>query len=138
VTLTHCELVGNRLALVLIIALAAGCGSTKHATPPTTTTRPEPRPIEIEQPAWDAKVTSPFHVSGTASVYEATLVIELRTPDRVLARKTVTASEGAPGRGTFDAAFTAAPGKVVVAAYAPSAADGRPQHEVDVPITVER
>jgi hypothetical protein len=129
---------GNRLALVLLVAIAAGCGSsTRHAAAPTTTNARQPRPIEIAEPAWNATVGSRFHVSGTASVYEATLVIELRTPDGVLARRTVTASEGAPGRGSFDATFTAPPGKLVVAAYAPNAADGKPQHEVDVPVTVE-
>ena len=128
---------GNRLLLVLVVAIVAGCGSTaRHETARTTTSAPRLRPIEIDRPAWDSTVHSPFDVSGTASVFEATLVIELRTPAGVVARRTVTASEGAPGRGTFDATFTADPGKIVVAAYAPSAANGQPQHEVDVPITV--
>lgn len=132
----------NRLAPLLLAAAAAGCGSTAHDAAPTTTTHTTTartlRPIEIGTPTWDSTVSSPFHVSGTASVFEATLVIELRRPTGVLARKTVTASEGAPGRGTFDATFSAPPGKLVVAAYAPSAANGEPQHEVDVPITVAR
>jgi hypothetical protein len=135
----------NRLVPVLLVAVAAGCGSNAATTttapppppppPPTTTAL---RPIEVERPAWNATVSSPFHVSGTASVYEATLVVELRRPSGVLARRTVTASEGAPGRGTFDTTFTAPPGKLVVALFAPSAANGEPQHEVDVPITVAR
>jgi Immunoglobulin-like domain of bacterial spore germination len=131
----------NRLAPVLFAAalIAAGCGSPSATTTtaPTTTARAL-RPIEVDRPAWNATVSSPFHVSGTASVYEATLVVELRRPSGVLARRTVTASEGAPGRGTFDTAFTAPPGKLVVALFAPSAANGEPQHEVDVPITVSR
>jgi hypothetical protein len=134
----------NRAVLFLIVLLVAvGCGpksarETTTAPRPTTTAAPKPlRPIEIERPARDATVTSPFHVTGTASVFEATLVIELRTPERVLARRTLTASEGAPGRGSFDGTFAAPPGKLVVAAYAPNAANGEPQHEVDVPITVK-
>jgi hypothetical protein len=129
----------NRLALLLLIAVLAGCGSTtSHETTaaPTTTARAL-RPIEIESPGWNATVSSPFHVSGTASVYEATLVIELRRPSGILTRRTISASEGAPGRGTFDDTFTAPPGKLVVAVYSPSAVNGEPQHEVDVPITVK-
>ena len=129
----------NRLALLLLVAVLAGCGSTTPGTTTTTvptTTARALRPIEIESPAWNATVSSPFHVSGTASVYEATLVIELRRPSGVLTRRTISASEGAPGRGTFDATFTASPGKLVVAVYSPSAVNGEPQHEVDVPVTV--
>jgi hypothetical protein len=31
----------------------------------------------------------------------------------------------------------ATPGEVTVAAFSPSAADGTPQHEVDVPVTIQ-
>jgi Immunoglobulin-like domain of bacterial spore germination/Sporulation and spore germination len=93
-------------------------------------------PILVETPVSGAVVPTTFHVSGTASVFEATLVIQLVRGGKVLSKQTVTASEGAPGRGTFDATFTATPGPLTVAAFAPSAADGSPQHEVDVPVTV--
>ena len=59
-------------------------------------------PILIEAPAPGAKVAQTFHVSGTASVFEATLVVQLVRDGKVLSKQTVTASEGAPGRGTFD------------------------------------
>lgn len=95
-------------------------------------------PILVESPADGAEVPSTFHVSGSASVFEATLVVELRRGSSLLAKHVVTASEGAPGRGTFDTAFTATPGAATVVAYAPSAADGSPQHEVDVPVTILR
>ena len=93
-------------------------------------------PISIEAPAAGARVPTTFHVTGTASVFEATFVVQLLRDGKVLAKQTVTASEGAPGRGTFDATFTAAPGDLTVAAFAPSAADGTPQHEVDVAVTI--
>jgi hypothetical protein len=94
-------------------------------------------PILVESPGAGAEVPRTFHVSGTASVFEATLVVQLERAGRVVAKKTVTASEGAPGRGTFDTTLTAEPGDVTIAAFAPSAADGSPQHEVDVPVTVK-
>jgi hypothetical protein len=93
-------------------------------------------PILVETPAPTAKVNRTFHVSGTASVFEATVVVEARRGGRVLQRRSVTASEGAPGRGSFDTTLTVAPGALTVQVFAPSAADGRPQHEVDVAVQV--
>jgi hypothetical protein len=94
-------------------------------------------PIFVESPAAGAEVPGTFHVSGTASVFEATLVVQLVRAGKVIAKQSVTASEGAPGRGTFDTTFTTTPGEVTVAAFSPSAADGTPQHEVDVAVTVQ-
>jgi len=94
-------------------------------------------PILVESPATGAEVSRTFHVSGTASVFEATLVVQLVRAGTVLSKQTVTASEGAPARGSFDATFTAPPGDLTVAAFSPSAADGSPQHEVDVAVTVK-
>ena len=70
-------------------------------------------------------------------MFEATLVVQIVRDGKVLSKHTVTASEGAPGRGTFTTTFTATPGAAVVVAFAPSAADGTPQHQVDVPVTIE-
>jgi immunoglobulin-like protein involved in spore germination len=92
--------------------------------------------IFVEKPGAGAEVPTTFHVSGTASVFEATLVVQLLRDGKVIAKRSVTASEGAPGRGTFDTTLTASPGEATVAAFAPSAADGTPQHEVDVPVTL--
>lgn len=94
-------------------------------------------PILVETPAPGAEVPATFHVSGTASVFEATLVVELVRDGRALVRKTVTASEGAPARGTFDTTLHASAGPATVRAFSPSAADGSPQHEVDVAVTVK-
>jgi hypothetical protein len=94
-------------------------------------------PIFVEVPAAGATVPGTFQVSGTASVFEATLVVQLVRDGKVIEKRSVTASEGAPGRGTFDTTFTATPGALTVAAFSPSAADGTPQHEVDVPVTIQ-
>jgi hypothetical protein len=93
-------------------------------------------PILVESPAAGAEVPATFRISGTASVFEATLVVQLVRDGKVIAKRSVTASEGAPGRGTFDTTLHATPGAVTVVAFSPSAADGTPQHEVDVPVTV--
>jgi germination protein M len=92
--------------------------------------------ILVEHPAVGETVTSPIPVSGTASVFEATLRIRLEGPDgESLWEDTVTASEGAPGRGTFAVAIPFAatgPGKIV--AFSPSAEDGSEQHTFEVEV----
>jgi Immunoglobulin-like domain of bacterial spore germination len=93
-------------------------------------------PILVVRPAPGAVVRPTFVVSGTASVFEATLVVEAVRNRRILTRRTVTASEGAPARGTFRTALTASRGPLLVRVFAPSAADGAPQHEVDVGVSV--
>lgn len=95
-------------------------------------------PILVESPAANATVRrGRIAVSGTASVFEATLVVELRQAGHVVAKRTATASNGAPERGTFSTALAAPDtGAATIAAYAPSAVDGSPQHEQDVPVTI--
>jgi hypothetical protein len=118
-------------AVVLAVgALAAGCGGSK--TPTTTVLLP----IVVERPAEDEHVSPTFHVRGTASVFEATLVVQTVRDGKAIERTTVTASEGAPGRGTFDATMHATPGPLLVRAFSPSAVDGSPQHEVRVHVVV--
>jgi hypothetical protein len=94
-------------------------------------------PILIERPAASATTSETIAVSGSASVYEATVVLELRQEGKLVQKKVVTAAEGAPGRGPFSGTLLApGSGRYVVAAYSPSAADGSAQHEQDVPVTV--
>ena len=112
--------------------LLAGCGESRSS--PTTTAGLAP--IVIESPAPGAAVPTTFRVSGTASVFEATLVVEAVRDGKTLARRTVTASEGAPGRGSFATTLRLPPGPVTVHAYSPSAADGSRQHEVQVSVRV--
>ena len=93
-------------------------------------------PIVVDSPAADATVAQTFTVSGTASVFEATLVVQLVRDGEVLSKQTITASQGAPARGTYSARVHATPGALTLQVFAPSAEDGSPQHEVDVPVTV--
>jgi len=92
--------------------------------------------IFITSPAAGAHVAERFPVSGTASVFEATFQIQLLQRGKVVDTQTVTASEGAPGRGTFTTTLHGATGPATIRAFAPSAADGSPQHVVDVPVTL--
>jgi Immunoglobulin-like domain of bacterial spore germination len=93
--------------------------------------------ILIESPADGERVPTRITVAGTASVFEATLVVELHRGDRVVARRIVTASNGAPSRGAFSTTLDArSPGPAMIVAFAPSAAGGSPQHVQRVPVTV--
>ena len=93
--------------------------------------------IFVESPASGAQVPRSITVTGSATVFEATLVIELVRDGIVLVKHTVTASEGAPARGTFETTLQApSSGPATVRAFAPSAEDGTPQHQVDVPVIV--
>jgi hypothetical protein len=95
-------------------------------------------PILVEEPGAGADVPLAIKVTGSASVFEATFVLELVRDGNVLDKQTVTASEGAPARGTFEATLHApSPGAATISAFAPSAENGTPQHQVAVPVTVK-
>lgn len=93
-------------------------------------------PIVVESPASGATVAQSFQVTGSASVYEATLVVQLVRDGVVLEKRTVTATDGAPARGTFATTLDGTAGAATIEVFSPSAADGSPQHEVDVPVTI--
>ena len=96
--------------------------------------------ILVESPLPDAPVASPFRVTGTANTFEASLFVDILDRDgNTLSHKLVTATSGSGTRGTFDAevSFDSAdsqPGTLY--AYESSAEDGRPIHEVRVPLTL--
>ena len=93
-------------------------------------------PILVESPASNSSVPGTFRVTGSASVYEATRVVQRVRDGEVIEKDTVTASAGAPGRGTFETTLHGPAGAATLQAVAPSAADGTPPHEVDVPVTI--
>jgi hypothetical protein len=69
--------------------------------------------------------TSPVTLSGTASVFEATVTWEVDTLSGTkVASGTAMATIGAPARGTWSVTVSLPPGKYVAKAYAVSAKDG--------------
>jgi hypothetical protein len=121
-----------RTRALLLAAGAFAAASCGHHSGPTAPLRP----IVVERPSPGDHVDRTFQVSGTASVFEATVFIQTVRNGKVIERKSVTASEGAPGRGTFDTTMHASPGRLRVRVFSPSAVDGSPQHEVDVAVDV--
>ncbi|HSL95417.1 MAG TPA: GerMN domain-containing protein [Thermoleophilia bacterium] len=94
--------------------------------------------IFVERPGVGATVASPVVISGRATVFEATIQLEVRdADDKILARGFTTATRGAPDRGRFRerlayAASTSTEGFVI--AYEQSMEDGSRLNEVRVPV----
>jgi len=117
-------------------------GETPQATvKPTTVATAAAKPIVIDEPLPRAEVTSPLTVSGTASVFEGNVIVVLKdAAGKTLAQTSAQASEGAPGRGSFEAELEFAPPDQrtngIFEAYWPSAKDGTPQDIVTVPVVL--
>jgi germination protein M len=92
--------------------------------------------ILVEQPLPGDRVGTTLVVRGTANVFEARLVVDVRAPDgRLLARHNVSASAGTGTRGTFRVRISIPAGKrLIVVAYSRSPKDGAPINVVRVPV----
>jgi germination protein M len=95
--------------------------------------------IWVTEPKFGARITSPVRVRGDAAVFEATVNIRLVTADGTkLAETVTTASEGAPGRGDFDArvSFTPPPSgtKGYLEVFWVSPKDGSEKDTVRIPV----
>jgi hypothetical protein len=94
-------------------------------------------PILVEQPLPGDRVGRVVVVRGTANVFEARLLVDVRAPDgRLLVRRPVLASAGTGVRGTFETRVVVAPGarRLTIVAYARSPKDGSPVAVVRVPV----
>lgn len=84
-------------------------------------------PVWVLEPALSVPVSRTFTVTGTASVFEATVSWSVTRGDATLAHGAVTASIGAPGRGDYTVRVTlpaGTTGDVVFTAWEESAEDG--------------
>jgi germination protein M len=91
--------------------------------------------ILVEEPLPGEPVTSPLVVRGTANTFEATFVVELRDASGAkLAHRVVTATSGSGERGTFSTTLSFSGAPAVLAAWEPPAENGRPLHEVLIPL----
>ena len=123
--------------------------TTPSASPtpsPSPTPTPVPTPllsarggILVKEPLANTKVRSPLTISGDASVFEAALIWQVTdTAGRVLASGFVTASAGAPAKGTFSitATFQDPPSDIIGFAevFTRSPKDGEIDEIVRVPL----
>ncbi|MBV8396873.1 MAG: GerMN domain-containing protein [Actinobacteria bacterium] len=93
--------------------------------------------IFVSSPARGSTVTSPVQLAGTAVVSEATVAAEVWSGPTRLRTLTLTASAGAPQRGTFSTTLTLAPGTYRVVLYEPSAENGAHLHTTSADFTVK-
>jgi hypothetical protein len=94
-------------------------------------------PILIESPLPGETVRSPVAVRGTAVAFEATFQTEVvDAGGAVVGKQTVTASTGAPERGTFDVTIPvqARAGPIRLVAYEDNQGSGQRMHVVTVPL----
>lgn len=140
-------LLGLALLVTAPALLLLACDTVE--APPSTVTPETPTPhatpaeaaIVIESPAEGETVTSPVEVSGTASVFEATLFVAVKdSQGRTLCEVVTMASEGAPGRGDFAVSLGLVPPDeetdAEIVAYTRSPKDGSIRDEVIVPVTL--
>ena len=150
------------LPLILAVLALAACGGDEGgdaqpaaqetgAVATTTTTEEdgetttevvvEQAPIVVESPQPGETVSNPIRVSGTASVFEATVAVRVAGADgETLGEATITAETGAPERGDFSGLVPVDVDEAqdaTLEVFSPSAEDGSEQHKVTVPIRVE-
>jgi len=115
------------------VRTARSIGDTKPLTPADfEDVTPQ---ILIEDPLPDEHVTSPLRVRGTANTFEATFVLELHDASgKTLAHRVVTATSGSGERGTFETTLRFSGAPAVLGAWEPSAENGKPLHEVVIPV----
>ena len=113
----------------------------EQATRPVPTPTPEAN-IVITVPAPGATVGSPVRISGSARVFEATVVILVYdSQSKELVRQPAQASIGGPAWGSFqkDVTFSApdetGPGRIEVVSFSPK--DGSVSERASVPVTLQ-
>ncbi len=94
--------------------------------------------VWITQPLENATVAASVDISGEASTFEGTVHWQILRNSGLLKQGSVTASHGAPDRGTWSVTVAGlAPGPYVVRAYEISAKDGSVTYMDDKMFTVE-
>jgi len=119
----------RRRGLVAVAVLAVALVACVPPPPPHVPA------VTIVEPVAGATVTSPMHVTGTASVFEAVFFLEVTDGvGTVLTTQRLMASCGSSCPGTFDTtvSFQSAPGPLTLTAYTLSAKDGSRVDETSV------
>ena len=121
-----------------VVPLADGSGRTvvRPATRADYADLTTSAPIFVAAPLRDATVSSPVRVSGTASVFEGTLTLEVWSAGKRLKTVIVTATAGAPERGDWSQTLDLAPASYRLLLYEPSAENGAHLHATTVDFTV--
>lgn len=81
-------------------------------------------------------VSSPLHLTGTADVFEAQFVLDVRVDNKVKQSHQIHATSGSGTRGTWEITLDLPPGKCILQLYEVSMKDGSHINVVEVPILV--
>jgi hypothetical protein len=116
------------------------CQEAEVPAPAATATQ---APITVTDPKPGDWVYIPMTVKGTASVFEGTVTIAVESADgsKTFCKTFATASEGAPGRGSFEVQIAfppsyKAPTDARVQVYSESSEGGKVQNLVSVPFVI--
>ena len=127
-----------RDAVIRAFSRSARDGSDENDVTETVHATTDVPPIVILTPACNADVAVgvPLRVTGTASVFEAALTLELRDPDgRVVLSQSVTADAAGPARGNWSATLDVsrlAAGTYELTTFDLSARDGSRENEFTI------
>jgi len=137
------RLVAGIVAALLPALLLLACGKAEAPEGDLTVTpsTAQAAAITVDEPQPDAKVNVPVTVKGTASVFEGTVQVAVKDAGgKTLCQTFATASEGAPGRGSFQARVFFPPPTIAsdgtVEVFSESPKDGSVEDLVSVPVTV--
>jgi hypothetical protein len=128
--------------LVLLSACDKAEAPESDLTPAASAVATQAGPaITVDKPQPGDTVTVPVTVSGMATVFEGTVNLAVKDANgQTLCETFTTASEGAPGSGSFQAQLffppPASPSNMTIEAFDVSAKDGSVQDLVSVPVTV--
>ncbi|MGD0765238.1 MAG: Gmad2 immunoglobulin-like domain-containing protein [Dehalococcoidia bacterium] len=123
-----------------VLLLACGKAEAPEGAMTATPSTPVAAAITVDEPQPNAAVNVPVTVKGTASVFEGTVQVAVKDASgKTLCQTFATASEGAPGRGSFQTQVFFPPpeteGGGTVEVFSESPKDGSVQDLVSVPVT---
>ncbi|MEI7746823.1 MAG: Gmad2 immunoglobulin-like domain-containing protein [Actinomycetota bacterium] len=128
------------MLLTAMTGLASAC-SGGEATPTTAVPLPHVHAaaITVSSPESDAAISGPVSVSGTASIKDGQIIVELQDGSKGILAAMPLGSPKSGVRGVYNVALDyqgGHQGPAVVAVYAISPYDGSHVHEVDVPVVL--
>lgn len=119
-------------------------GSVENLVSVSVTLSPDLPPIVVTEPRCGDRLSSTFHLEGTASLPSGEVVVVVKgyPGARDLAMETIRVSEAAPGRGSFSADLTlppiwSSPMRTMVEVFSLNPDDGSPENVFAVPIVLD-
>ncbi|MCX6512828.1 MAG: hypothetical protein NT160_07195 [Actinobacteria bacterium] len=128
------------MLLTGMTGFASACGGGE-ATPTTAVPLPHVHTaaITVSSPEANEAISGPVSASGTASIKDSQIIVELQDTNKAILASTPLGSPKSGVRGVYNVALDyqgGHQGPAVVVVYAISPYDGSHVHEVDVPVVL--